>query len=148
MSIQGPFKIDCDEQFPHGLFAVAVGGQLDFEKSQAKVEDAQARDKESGERVWVVRVIDNDPEARTSEFKVKIIAPHCPTLPEALPGTNFRPVVFRNMTVTPYVEATKTGRSRVAYSLRATGVESPRQRGVGSTEVKPAAVPAGSSKAA
>jgi len=78
MSIQGPFKIDCGEQFPHGLFAIAVGGQLDFEKSQAKVEDAQARDKESGERVWVVRVLDNDPEARASEFKVKIIAPHCP----------------------------------------------------------------------
>ena len=148
MSIQGPFKIDCDEQFPHGLFAVAVGGQLDFEKSQAKVEDAQARDKESGERVWVVRVIDNDPEARTSEFKVKIIAPHCPTLPEALPGTNFRPVVFRNMTVTPYVEETRTGRSRVAYSLRASGVESPRQRGAGGTDVKAAPAPAGSSKAA
>ena len=75
MSVQGPFKIDCGEQFPHGLFAIAVAGQLDFEKSQAKLEDTQARDKESGERVWVVRVLDNDPEARTSEFKVKIIAP-------------------------------------------------------------------------
>jgi hypothetical protein len=125
MSIQGPFKIDCGEQFPHGLFAIAVGGQLDFEKSQAKLEDAQARDKESGERVWVVRVIDNDPEARQNEFKVKIIAPHCPALPEVVPGTNFRPVVFRNMTVTPYVEESKSGRARVAYSLRATGVEAP-----------------------
>jgi hypothetical protein len=125
MSIQGPFKIDCGEQFPHGLFAIAVGGQLDFEKSQAKLEDAQARDKESGERVWVVRVIDNDPEARQNELKVKIIAPHCPALPEVVPGTNFRPVVFRNMTVTPYVEESKSGRARVAYSLRATGVEAP-----------------------
>ena len=148
MSVQGPFKIDCGEQFPHGLFAVAVGGQLDFEKMQAKAEDAQARDKESGERVWVVRVIDNDPEARTNEFKVKIIGPHCPTLPEALPGTNFRPVVFRNMTVTPYVEETKTGRSRVAYSLRATAVESPRQRSAEASEAKGAATSASSSKAA
>lgn len=138
MSIQGPFKIDCGEQFPHGLFAIAVAGQLDFEKSQAKAEDAQARDKESGERVWVVRVLDNDPEARTSEFKVKIIAPHCPTLPEALEGTNFRPVVFRNMMVTPYVEETKTGRARVAYSLRATGVEAPGQRAGDQSGSKPA----------
>jgi hypothetical protein len=147
MSVQGPFKIDCDEQFPHGLFAVAVGGQLDFEKSQAKAEDPQARDKESGERVWVVRVIDNDPEARTNEFKVKIIGPHCPTLPEALPGTNFRPVVFRNLTVTPYVEEAR-GRSRVAYSLRASAVESPQQRDARSSESKAATAPSGSSKAA
>lgn len=119
--INGLFKIDRGEQFPHGLFAIAVNGQLDFEKSLAKVEAAQARDKESGERVWVLRVIDNDPEARQNEFKVKIIAPHCPALPEVVPGTNFRPVVFRNMTVTPYVEETKSGRARVAYSLRATG---------------------------
>lgn len=148
MSVQGPFKIDCDEQFPHGLFAVAVGGQLDFDKMQAKAEDAQARDKESGERVWVVRVIDNDPEARTNEFKVKIIAPHCPTLPEVLPGTNLRPVVFRNMTVTPWVEETKTGRSWVAFSLRASAVESPRQRGAESSAAKGAPSTSGSSKAA
>lgn len=125
MSVQGPFRINCDEQFPHGLFAVAVDAQRDFEKAQAGLEDAQARDKESGERVWVVRVIDNDPEARSSEFKVKIIAPHCPTLPDPIPGTNFRPVTFKHMSVTPYVEETRSGRARVAYSLRAGGVEAP-----------------------
>lgn len=125
MSVQGPFNINCDEQFPHGLFAVAVDAQQDYEKSQAGVEDAQARDKESGERIWVVRVLDNDPDARSNEFKVKVIAPHCPTLPDPIPGTNFRPVTFKHMTVTPYVEETKMGRSRVAYSLRATAVEAP-----------------------
>lgn len=128
MSVQGPFKIDCDQQFVHGLFAVSVDALQDFDKAQAGVDDPQARDKESGERVWVVRVIDNDPEARTSEFKVKISAPHCPTLPEAIPGTNFRAVTFVNMTVTPYIEETKTGRSRVAYSLRASGVQAPGQQ--------------------
>jgi hypothetical protein len=127
MSVQGPFNINCDEQFPHGLFALGADAQIDFEKSQAGVADAQARDKESGERIWVVRVIDNDPEARSSEFKVKVIAPHCPTLPDAIPGTNFRPVTFRHMTVTPYVEESKMGRARVAYSFRATAVEAPGQ---------------------
>ena len=126
MSVQGPFNINCDEQFPHSLFAMSADAQIDFEKSRAGVADAQARDKESGERIWVVRVIDNDPEARSSEFKVKIVAPHCPTLPDAIPGTNFRPVTFKNMMVTPYVEETKTGRARVAYSFRATAVEAPR----------------------
>ena len=46
------------------------------------------------------------------------------------------------MTVTPYVEETKTGRSRVAYSLRATGVEAPSyapgQRGGDQPGSKPA----------
>lgn len=133
MSVQGPFAISCAEQFPHGMFAVSVSGLVDFEKSQAGVEDNQARDKESGERLWVVRVIDNDPEARSNEFKVKIVAPHCPTLPEPLAGTNLRPVMFTKMTVTPYVEETRTGRARVAYSLRAAGVEAPNYGGAKSS---------------
>jgi hypothetical protein len=128
MSVQGPFSINCDEQFPHGLFAVAVDAQMDFEKSKAGIADAQARDKDTGELIWVVRVLDNDPEARTSEFKVKVIAPHCPTLPSPLPGTNFRPVTFRNLTVTPWVEETRMGRSKVSYSLKATSVEAPGQK--------------------
>ena len=66
MSTQAPFKLDCDEQFPHGLFAVAVDAQIDFDKAQAQVPDTQARDKESGERIWVVRVIDNDPDSKSS----------------------------------------------------------------------------------
>src|ERR1700755_1662699 len=125
MSVQGPFHIDCNEQFPHGLYAVAVDAQRDFEKAQAGVEDVQARDQESCERVWVVRVIDNDPEARTNEFKVKVTAPHCPTLPDPIAGTNFRPVTFKHMSVTPYVEETRGGRARIAYSLRASSVEDP-----------------------
>ncbi len=125
MSTQAPFKLDCDEQFPHGLFAVAADAQIDFDKAQAQVPDAQARDKESGERIWVVRVIDNDPDSKSSEFKVKVIAPHCPTLPDPIPGTNFRPVTFKNLMVTPYVEERANGRSRVAYSFKATSIGSP-----------------------
>jgi hypothetical protein len=127
MSIQGPFQVQCDELFVHGLFAVAVDAQQDFEKARAGDPDPQARDKNTGERVWVVRVIDNDPQARSSEFKVKVTAPVCPALPSPLPGTNFRPVSFRGLTVTPYVEETRTGRARIAYSLRATEVVEPKR---------------------
>lgn len=122
MAVQGPFKIDFDELFPHGAFAIAVDALQDFEKARAGVEDPQVRDKDTGERVWVVRVLDNDPDARSNEFKVKVTAPVCPTLPEKIGGTNFRPVSFKGMQVIPYVEETRTGRSRVAYSLRATDV--------------------------
>lgn len=128
MAVQGPFKTNFGELFPHGAYALAADALNDFDKVQAGVEDPQQRDKETGERIWVVRVIDNDPEARTNELKVKVVAPVMPVLPEPIAGTNFRPVEFDGLTVTPWVEETKTGRTRVAYSLKATGVREPRSQ--------------------
>jgi hypothetical protein len=128
MAVQGPFKTNFGELFPHGAYALAADALNDFDKVQAGVEDPQQRDKETGERIWVVRVIDNDPEARSNELKVKVVAPVMPVLPEPIAGTNFRPVEFDGLTVTPWVEETKTGRTRVAYSLKATGVREPRSQ--------------------
>jgi hypothetical protein len=128
MAVQGPFKASFGELFPHGAFGIAVDALNDFEKVQAGVEDPQQRDKDTGERIWTVRVIDNDPEARSNELKVKVVAPVMPSLPEPVPGTNLRPVEFEGLTVTPWVEETKTGRTRVAYSLKATGVREPRSQ--------------------
>jgi hypothetical protein len=132
MAIQGRFNVSHDEIFPQGAFGLAVEPLNDFEKVQAGVEDPQQRDKDSGERIWGVRVIDNDPEARSNEMRVKVVAPVIPVLPEPLAGTNFRPVEFEGLTVTPWVEETKTGRTRVAYSLKASGVREPGSRGMGS----------------
>jgi hypothetical protein len=126
MAIQAPLKLNHGETFPHGALALAVAALNDFDKAQAGVEDPQQRDKDTGERIWVVRVIDNDPDARQNELKVKVVAPVMPSLPEPVPGTNLRPVEFEGLTVTPWVEETKTGRTRVAYSLKATGVREPR----------------------
>jgi hypothetical protein len=128
MAVQGPFKANFGELFPHGAFGIAVDALNDFDKVQAGIEDPQQRDKETGERIWVVRVIDNDPEARSNELKVKVVAPVMPALPEPIAGTNFRPVEFDGLTVTPWVEETKTGRTRVAYSLKATGVREPQAK--------------------
>jgi hypothetical protein len=129
MAIQAPFKLNHGETFPHGALALSVAALNDFEKAQAGVEDPQQRDKDTGERIWVVRVIDNDPEARQNELKVKVVASVMPSLPEPIPGTNLRPVEFEGLTVTPWVEETKTGRTRVAYSLKATGVREVRSQG-------------------
>ena len=84
MAVQGPFKANFGELFPHGAFALAADALNDFEKFQAGVEDPQQRDKETGERIWVVRVIDNDPAARSNELKVKVVAPVMPVLPEPI----------------------------------------------------------------
>ena len=108
--------------FPQPVYALSVQATPDFEKSQAGAQDAQARDKETGERVWTVLALDTDPAARRTEVRVKVTAPQQPVLPEAAPGVPFRPVEFEGLTLTPYVDS-KSG--RLAYSFRATGVRAP-----------------------
>ena len=126
MSVQGPFKVECGEVFPHGVGVVGVVTALvDFDRStrDAKV---QQLDKESGQLVWVVDVMDFDPEARERTFKVKIVAPVQPVPPESVAGVPVRPVLLEGLTVTPYLKDVGNGRQRIAYSLRATGLAAPR----------------------
>ncbi len=118
MAVQGPFRVAFADVFPAGAFALAVEPVRDFDKS-TKDNAVQARDKNSGELVWVVEVFDGDPTARQKTLKVKITAPAAPAMPDALPGLPLRPVEFDGLTVTPYIDS-KT--DRLAYSLRAAGM--------------------------
>ncbi|WP_308209051.1 plasmid replication, integration and excision activator [Actinoallomurus purpureus] len=108
--------------FPHGAF---VRGQVepvrDFDKS-TKDNQVQARDKESGERVWQVEVIDADPNAKGS-VKVKLFGEHQPVPPAPSGGFPFAAVEFDGLTVTPYVDS-KT--DRLAYSFRAKAIRDPK----------------------
>ena len=138
MAIQAPFNLSHGDAFSHGALGVKIEALNDYEKVKAGVQDPQQRDKNSGERVWLFRGVDNDPNARSSEVKVKIVAPVMPPLPgEPIPGTNLYPVEFEGLTVTPYVEETKSGFTRVAYSLKATGVREPQTQGAASQRSKP-----------
>ena len=92
----------------------------------------QQADKVTGLPLWVVEVINADPEARQRTVKVKVAAQVQPVLPPPPPGSPFTPVEFEGLTVTPYVDAGRcnakeTGKcgARMAYSLKATGVRSP-----------------------
>lgn len=115
--------------FPAGALCLGVDTQIDFDRRSEA--DNQARDKETGERVWVVRVMDLDPEAikfsRPVEVKVKVLAPTRPVPPaSAVPGYPAA-IVFDGLTLTPYVDSNRcksSGRcgARMAYSLRATGL--------------------------
>ena len=133
--IQGAIKIEVPfgTVFPYGALCLGVDKQVDFDKRGTG--DDQARDKETGERVWVVRVTDLDPEAakpgRTTEVKVKVTAPVQPVPPKRQhPGVP-PAVVFEGLTLTPYVDAARCNgsstrcRSRQAYSIRATGMRAP-----------------------
>jgi hypothetical protein len=76
--------------------------------------------------VWTVDVVDADPEARERTVRVKITAPVKPVPPETAPGVPFRPVEFEGLTATPYVTTTASGRGRLAWSFRATGMRAPK----------------------
>lgn len=119
--------------FPHGALALRVEAATDFtRRGQA---DEQARDPDTGERVWTVTVLDNDPAAtrfgRSAEVKVKIAAPREPVLPEPqYPGVP--PLVeFEGLMLTPWTDSSRCIRSdpckaRLAYSIRASAVVAPR----------------------
>ena len=63
MAIARRFKISHHEVFPHGAFIVSpVTAVLDFDQStrDAKVQQV---DKDTGELIWSIDVLDADPEA-------------------------------------------------------------------------------------
>jgi hypothetical protein len=125
MAIQGAIPIGHDGVFPHGCFVVGdVEPVRDFDRS-TKDTPVQAVDKDTGVRMWQVDVLDGDPEAREKSVRVKILAEVQPVPPEAVPGTPVRPAVFENLTATPYVATTATGRARLAWSFKATAMTAP-----------------------
>jgi hypothetical protein len=133
----GPFTVEFGAVFPSGAFAAGqVEKVRDFEKSSGD-RVVQQTDKATGLPLWVVEVIDADPEARQRTVKVKVAAQYQPVLPDAPAGSPFVPVEFEGLTATPWVDsqrchAKETGRcgARMAYSLKATGVRAP-SRGIG-----------------
>ena len=89
--VPGSLKIPMpfEYAFPHGALFRGVQAAVDFDK-RGKVDDDQARDKDTGERIWTVTLLDLDPQAARfgrDLVKVKVIAPHQPVVPESrVPG--------------------------------------------------------------
>ncbi|MEU0485962.1 plasmid replication, integration and excision activator [Streptosporangium sp. NPDC006013] len=125
MAIQGPIPISFTQVFPHGCYVVGEVEQVkDFDAS-SKGRTVYAKDKNTGELVWQVAVMDADPTVKAGQktVAVKILSPTQPVVPAALPGLPFVPVEFDGMTVTAYV-GQNTG--RLAWSIRATAMRAPR----------------------
>jgi hypothetical protein len=136
MAIPNGMKVPTgfEYAFPHGCLFLGVEPAIDFDKRGQG--DDQVRDKETGERVWLVKVMDLDPEAgkfgASKEVKVKVAAPQQPVPPtSAVPG--YPPMVeFTDLTLTPYVDSQKckgTGtkcRARLAWSIRASAMTEPQ----------------------
>ena len=127
MALKTPLPIRFADVFPQGAFLVGVEPINDYEKIKAGTADPQERDKETGERLWALRIIDPDEEARAgqAEVKVKVPAPVQPVPPtEPIPGTPFRPVELEGLVVVPWVDSSKLT-PRVAYSLRCVRMKAP-----------------------
>ena len=104
MAVQGPFKVAFADVFPYGAFVKGgVEPVRDFDRS-TRENFVQARDRDTGELVWAVEVLDADPESKGT-YKVKLSAPVQPVLPQAPAGFPFVPVEFEGLEVTPYVNS-------------------------------------------
>ncbi len=62
-----------------------------------------AVDKMTGLPVWTVQGTDPSAKGKNTGAVVKIASEYQPVPPDVLPGTPFRPAVFRGLKVTPYV---------------------------------------------
>ncbi len=81
MAVPSRIPVRFEDVFPAGAFVLGVEASNDYDKVKANLSDVQARGKDTGERVWVVRVLDADPAARQAEVKVKITGEVQPRAP-------------------------------------------------------------------
>ncbi|WP_250286376.1 plasmid replication, integration and excision activator [Frankia sp. CiP1_Cm_nod2] len=127
MALPRRIPVRFEDVFPHGAFVLGVEAARDFVKAQAGEADVQERDKDTGELLWTVRVMDPDPTTRagSAEVKVKMAAAVMPVAPEPLAGTMLRPVEFIGLTVMPWVNSNGS-RAVQAFAYRATGLRAPR----------------------
>ncbi|MFG2071684.1 plasmid replication, integration and excision activator [Nonomuraea maritima] len=138
MAIQGPIPVTFAQVFPHGCYSVGdVEPVKDFEAS-TNGRFVQSRDKQTGELVWQIPVMDADPSLKAAQktVAVKILAPVQPVPPASVAGLPFTPVEFDGLTITPYVN----GSGRLAYSIKA--------RQMLTSRTNTAAKPTGSKEAA
>jgi hypothetical protein len=141
MAVPNTLKVPVPFEFvfPAGALCLGVEPATDFEKRGQG--DDQVRDKETGERVWIVKVLDLDPEAgkfgASNEVKVKVVAAQQPVPPpSAFPG--YPPAVeFTGITLSPWADQQKCKgpmkpgvphkcKARLAWSVRATGISEPQ----------------------
>jgi hypothetical protein len=133
--------VDSSCVFDEGFLVMGIEAATDFDL-RGKVDDPQARDKDTGERIWMVAGInmalmyrpgeESVGFRRSAEVKVRVVSSLRP-VPPAAQVAGFGPVVeFENLMLTPYADTNKCtgprdGRAhrcgaRLEYSLRATGI--------------------------
>jgi hypothetical protein len=127
--------------FPARAMFLGVEPDMDFDLRASGAADYQTRDKETGERVWAVTVMDMDPAAarfgRAPTVKVRVVSAYQP-VPPAPQAAGFNPLVaFEGLTVSPWADrsrckASQPGRehkcrAQLSYSMWATAMVDPAE---------------------
>jgi hypothetical protein len=123
MSVPKWLKVSHQQVFPHRAFLVSdVTAVIDYERS-TKDTKVQATDRQSGQPLWQVEVLDGDPAAskRARTLTVKFATAAQPVCPPNASGMPFTPVVFEELSVLPYIDRSGES-SRIAWSFRASGM--------------------------
>jgi len=121
VALQGPIPVEFGAVFPSGAYAAGAFEPVrNFDASTGE-KFVQSSDKTTGQPLWVIEVIDADPQARVRAVKVKAAAQVQPVVPAGPSGSPFVPVEFTGLAVTPYMNQA----GRLAYSLKATGIRAP-----------------------
>jgi hypothetical protein len=98
--------VSMQDAFPHGCHLVpdSIVEAMDYDEATRR--RRAAVDKQTGQPVWQVRVMDMDPEleGRSREVVVKILADKMPVPPTRAP---FELVEFEGLQVTPYVDSAR-----------------------------------------
>lgn len=130
MAMQRRLNVKFSDVFPAGAYVVGdVTPVADYDVPTPKDQPRpQKRDKETGQPVWSVPVLDADPEAGKNEktVNVKILATHQPVPPEnPNPGLPFVPVEFVELVAVPWIEQSGDF-SKLQWSLTAMEMIAPR----------------------
>ncbi len=128
MAVSGRIPVRHEDVFTQPVMLASVDPVKDFEKDRAKVEDPQERDKETGQRLWAVSVIDWSAPAGHREIKIKMAADQQPVSS----GGIGQPVEFEGLQVVPWVDGrgcksrpdARDCKGRVAIAYRAAGFRS------------------------
>jgi len=116
MGVQGGIPARFEDVFPAGVIVMNVGPVEDYELKKAGNQDPQQRDKETGQRLWGVTVIDPSAREGSYEVKVKVAAEHQPVPPAGIGGQ----AVLDNLLVVPWLDD-RGQRPRIKYAYRASG---------------------------
>ncbi len=132
MAVRGPIPVEFGQVFPHGAYVTSeVEPMYGFVDGQRGAQQFDDQDR----LLWQITVLDADPEAKgaSKSVKVKLAAKHQPIPPAPVGDNPFPAVEFEGLSITPYVTEVMQGRFKVAYSLRASGLRSPKPATGGSS---------------
>jgi hypothetical protein len=105
-----------EDVFTQPVLLMSVDAVEDFDKKRAGNEDPQEKDKQTGQRLWSVSIMDPSAPQGKREIKIKIAADHRPVPPSG----PMQPVEFDGLQVIPYLDSNRA-KPRVAIAYRAAG---------------------------